>query len=397
MSSAVPPPGQPGWSPSPASGPPVDGSSSASAVTLRPPADGGMSAPSADPAQRPPGVSASAERAAGPRADPSASEIAASPAEIAATAGRIATAVGVAVVGLGLPLRLILAAIIARGHVLIEDNPGLGKTLLARSLAGALGLDFRRLQFTPDLLPSDVTGSYLYHPGRSEFRFQPGPLFTGLLLADEINRTPPKTQSALLEAMQEGQVSVEGTTHPLPRPFQVIATANQIEFEGTYALPEAQLDRFLIRTRLGYPPPQGEAEMLRRRVARARTDPEVTAVLDGPGLLRLQEGVEHIAVDSDIINYCVGLAVASRNHPAVEAGVSPRGTQALMILARSWAALDGRGFVVPEDVKQVAVPALAHRLVLGIQAFQTISGEEVVRELLASVPVPPSRHAPQRP
>ncbi|MTD14175.1 AAA domain-containing protein [Nakamurella sp. YIM 132087] len=317
--------------------------------------------------------------------------------EIAQSAARIAEAVGTAVVGHGVPLRLTLAAILAGGHVLIEDNPGLGKTLLARSLAGALGLDFRRLQFTPDLLPSDVTGSYLYHPGKAAFDFQPGPVFTGLLLADEINRTPPKTQSALLEAMQEGQVSVEGTTHPLPQPFHVIATANQIEYEGTYALPEAQLDRFLVRTRLGYPPPQAEAEMLRRRIHRAAPDPVVAPVTDAAGLRRLQAGVEQVGVDPDIIGYCVNLAVASRRHPSVEAGVSPRGTQALLLLARAWAALDGRGFVIPEDVKDVAVAALAHRLVLTLQAYQTVSSEDVISQLLATVAAPPSRRgAPRR-
>lgn len=320
----------------------------------------------------------------------------ASPAEIAHTAGRLADAVGTAVVGNGYPLRLALAAILAGGHVLFEDNPGLGKTLLARSLAGALGLEFRRLQFTPDLLPSDITGSYLYHPGKAEFTFQPGPVFAGLLLADEINRTPPKTQSALLEAMQEGQVSVEGNTHQLPRPFHVIATANQIEYEGTYALPEAQLDRFLIRTRLGYPPPQAEVEMLRRRISRASGDPTVAAVTNPEKLLRLQAGVERVEADADIIGYCVDLATASRRHSSVEAGVSPRGTQALL-LARAWAVLDGRGFVLPEDVKAVAIAGLGHRLVLTLQAnAESVSGEDVVRHLLATVPTPPTLRASAR-
>ncbi len=318
----------------------------------------------------------------------------AGPAEIADTAGRIAEAVGTAVVGNGYPLRLALAAILAGGHILFEDNPGLGKTLLARSLAAALGLDFRRLQFTPDLLPSDITGSYLYHPGRAEFAFQPGPVFTGLLLADEVNRTPPKTQSALLEAMQEGQVSVEGHTHRLPRPFHVLATANQIEYEGTYALPEAQLDRFLIRTRLGYPVPEAEAEMLRRRVARASPEQPVVAVIGPTQLLRLQAGVERVQVDADIIGYCVDLATASRRHHSVEAGVSPRGTQALLLLARSWAVLSGRAFVLPEDVKAVATAGLGHRLVLTLQAnAESVSGEDVVRQLLASVPTPPTLRA----
>ncbi|WP_353648295.1 MoxR family ATPase [Nakamurella sp. A5-74] len=318
--------------------------------------------------------------------------------EVAAVAGRIAAAVGGAMVGNTAALRMALAAILAGGHVLVEDNPGLGKTLMARSLAGALGLEFRRLQFTPDLLPADITGSYLYNPGTAEFTFQPGPVFAGLLLADELNRTPPKTQSALLEAMQEGQVSVEGTTHPLPSPFHVIATANQIEYEGTYALPEAQLDRFAVRLRLGYPTAQSELEMLRRRVGRAAGDPAVSAVIDAAGLRALQAGVERVAVDADVIGYCVDLARASRGHEAVEAGVSPRGTQTLMLMARAWAVLEGRTFVLPEDVKSVAVQTLSHRLVLRLQAYaDSLTAEEVVRGLLSTVPTPPSLRARTEP
>ncbi len=313
------------------------------------------------------------------------------PAEVARRAGAIADAVGTAVVGHRHALLMSLAAILAGGHVLIEDNPGLGKTLLARSLSGALGLEFRRLQFTPDLLPADITGSYLYHPGTGEFRFQAGPIFCGLLLADELNRTPPKTQSALLEAMQEGQVSVEGNTHPLPAPFHVIATANQIEYEGTYPLPEAQLDRFLVRLRLGYPSGDAEHEMLRRRIARAAGDPPVEPVTGPAGLLRLQRSVEQVRVDEDVMGYCVDLARASRSHPSVEVGISPRGTQALLLLARTWAVLDGRGFVLPEDVKQVAVPAWGHRLVLKLQAYaDAVSAEDVVAGLLSSVSAPPA-------
>jgi len=342
--------------------------------------------PQRDPTQLPQGVQHSALRDPQQQAQPAG--------DIAASAGRIAQAVSGAMVGNWPALRMSLTAILAGGHVLIEDNPGLGKTLMARSLAGAIGLDFRRLQFTPDLLPADITGSYLYNPGTAEFTFQPGPVFAGLLLADELNRTPPKTQSALLEAMQEGQVSVEGTTHRLPRPFHVIATANQIEYEGTYALPEAQLDRFAVRIRLGYPTAESEMEMLRRRIDRASGDPTVQPVIDPEGLLALQRGVEQIAVDTDVIGYCVNLARASRNHDAVEAGVSPRGTQTLLLLARAWAVLAGRSYVLPEDVKEVAVPALGHRMVLKLQAYaDAMSGEDVVRSLLATVPTPPSRRA----
>ncbi len=313
------------------------------------------------------------------------------PQEVARQAGRIAAAVAGAVVGHGRAVRLALAALLAGGHVLIEDNPGLGKTLLARSLAGALGLEFRRLQFTPDLLPADITGSYLYHPGSGEFSFQAGPIFCGLLLADELNRTPPKTQSALLEAMQEGQVSIEGRTHRLPEPFHVIATANQIEYEGTYPLPEAQLDRFLIRLRLGYPSGDEEQQMLRRRIARAAGDPRVAPVTDPAGLLTLQRSVEQVRVDEDVMGYCVDLARASRTHVAVEVGISPRGTQALLLLARTWAVLDGRGFVLPEDVKQVAVSGWGHRLVLKLQAYaDAVSADGVVTDLLSTVAAPPA-------
>jgi MoxR-like ATPase len=319
------------------------------------------------------------------------------PDAVARRAGEIAAAVGGAVVGHQRALRLALAAILAGGHVLIEDNPGLGKTLLARSLAGALGLDFRRLQFPPDLLPADITGSYLYHPGSGDFRFQAGPVFCGLLLADELNRTPPKTQSALLEAMQEGQVSVEGRTHRLPAPFHVIATANQIEYEGTYPLPEAQLDRFLVRIRLGYPSGDAEQEMLRRRIQRAAGDPTVAPVTDPAGLIALQRSVEQVRVDEDVMGYCVDLARASRSHGSVDVGISPRGTQALLLLARTWAVLDGRGFVLPEDVKAVAVPAWGHRLVLKLQAYaDAVSADDIVTGLLASVPAPPADRADHR-
>lgn len=312
-------------------------------------------------------------------------------ADIGAYAARITQAVGEAVVGHERPLRMSLAAILAGGHILIEDNPGLGKTLLARSLAGALGLEFRRLQFTPDLMPADITGSYLYHPGTGEFRFQPGPIFAGLLLADELNRTPPKTQSALLEAMQEGQVSVEGNTHRLPHPFHVIATANTIEYEGTYPLPEAQLDRFLVRLRLGYPDGDAEVAMLRRRIDRASGDPAIAPVIDASQLEKLQQALEYVQVDDDIVGYCVDLSRASRRHTSVDVGISPRGTQALLLLARAWAVLAGRGFVLPEDVKEVAEAALAHRLVLNLAAHaESVTPESVISALLATVPAPPA-------
>ena len=312
-------------------------------------------------------------------------------AEIAETCGEVLSAVGTVVVGRTRTLRLAMAAVLAGGHVLFEDVPGLGKTLMARSVAQALGLDFRRLQCTPDLLPADVTGSFLYDPATREFVFRKGPLFAGLLLADEINRTTPKTQSALLEAMQERQVTVEGRTFPLPRPFHVLATANPIEYEGTYPLPEAQLDRFLLRLDVGYPPPDEEAEVLRRRLARRQEETLVDAVVDADRFAALQAGVERVAVDEDVLRYCVDLAVATRSHPSVDVGASPRGAQALVLVARALAVLDGRDYVLPEDVKECAVAALAHRLTLRAEVWTSgLTDTLVINELLGSVPGPAS-------
>ncbi len=313
------------------------------------------------------------------------------PAEVAAVAGQVLDRVGTAVVGHAGVLRLALATVLAGGHVLFEDVPGTGKTLTAATMASTLGLDFRRIQCTPDLLPADVTGSFVYDPGTSGFTFTPGPVFTGLLLADEINRTTPKTQSALLEAMQERQVTVEGRTFPLPRPFHVLATANPVEFEGTYPLPEAQLDRFLARLSFGYPSAVDEAEVLTRRIARRRERIEVDAVVDADQLLALQAGVEAVDVDPDVVSYCVRLAAATRTHTAVDIGASPRGSAALVLLARALAVLDARDFVVPEDVKAVAVPALAHRLTLRAETWSSgVSAEAVVAQLLGQVPAPAS-------
>jgi MoxR-like ATPase len=314
--------------------------------------------------------------------------------QISESAGAVLAAVGTAVVGGGRTLRLALAAVLAGGHVLLEDVPGLGKTLLARSLAQALGLEFRRLQCTPDLLPADVTGSFLYDPAAREFTFREGPVFAGLLLADEINRTPPKTQSALLEAMQERQVTVEGRTFALPRPFHVLATANPVEYEGTYPLPEAQLDRFLLRLDIGYPAGDDEVEVLRRRLARRREETEVPAVVDTARLRALQAGVEAVGVDEDVLRYCVDLCAATRAHASVEVGASPRGAQALVLVARALAVLDGRDFVLPEDVKECAVAALAHRLTMRAETWSSgTTGVQVVTELLGSVPGPASTRA----
>ncbi len=292
-------------------------------------------------------------------------------------------------------LELVLAGILAGGHVLLEDLPGLGKTLTARSFAQALGLDFRRLQFTPDLLPADVTGSFLYDQRAGDFSFRAGPVFTNLLLADEINRTPPKTQAALLEAMQEKQVSVEGVTYRLDPPFHVLATANPIEYEGTYPLPEAQLDRFLMRVSFGYPTLDEEWDVLRRRMARREEEAKLDPVVDAETLLRMQEALEDVVVEDSIGRYIVSLTAATREHPSVLVGASPRGSLALLLLARARAALAGRDYVIPEDIKEIAVPALAHRITLRPEMWlRRIDPSFVVSEVLAKMPAPASGALP---
>jgi len=300
--------------------------------------------------------------------------------------------VGEAVVGKRHELALVLAAVLAGGHVLLEDFPGLGKTLAARSFAQTLGLTFRRVQFTPDLVPADITGSFAYDQGAGEFAFRPGPLFAGLVLADEINRTPPKTQSALLEAMQERQVTVEGQTFALPDPFCVLATANPVEYEGTYPLPEAQLDRFLLRVSFGYLAPEDEWQVLERRLGRRQEELLLAPVTDPAGLLEMRRSVESVDVDESLSRYCVALAAATRRRPEVQVGASPRGALALVLTARALAVLRGRDYVVPEDVKDVGEAALAHRLTLRPESWmQRISPVEVVRAVLGEVAVPTSR------
>jgi MoxR-like ATPase len=298
------------------------------------------------------------------------------------------------VVGRRPALTLILTAVLARGHVLIEDLPGLGKTLIARCFAGALGLEFKRVQFTPDLLPADLLGSTIYDMQSGRFEFRPGPIFGNLLLADEINRTPPKTQAALLEAMAERQVSIDGVTHPLPDPFIVLATDNPIEYEGTYPLPEAQLDRFTIRLELRYLSEQNEASMLRRRLDRGSADPTVDRVVDARDLIAMREAVEQVTVHEDVLQYVVSLAVASRHHPQVAVGASPRAELDLVQLARARALLAGRDYVIPEDVKALAVPAMAHRISLRPEMWvRQVRTADVVEELLRRLPVPRTRGA----
>ena len=314
--------------------------------------------------------------------------------ELRDRATRVLDEVERAVVGKRPTLELILIAVLCDGHVLLEDYPGLAKTLAARSFAQATSLRFSRIQFTPDLMPSDVTGSSVFDQRRTEFTFLPGPIFTNLLLADEINRAPPKTQAALLEAMQEQQVTTEGETRALERPFVVLATQNPIEYEGTYPLPEAQLDRFLIRTGLGYPSREHELELLARRLDRGMDDVELRSVVDAETLISMQRALEQVHVSEAIEGYIVDLVTATRDSKRLAVGASPRGSLALLKLSRAKAAVAGRDFVVPEDVKAVAVPALAHRLTLRPELWvQRIRGEDVVAEALETVPTPPAEDA----
>jgi MoxR-like ATPase len=293
------------------------------------------------------------------------------------------------VVGRRRALDLVLLGILGRGHVLLEDVPGLGKTMMARSFSEALGLTFSRVQFTPDLLPADLTGLSVFDPATNGFEFRPGPVFSQLLLADEINRTPPKTQAALLEAMAEEQVSSDGETRALPQPFVVLATDNPIEYEGTYALPEAQLDRFLLRVSLGYLSPDDEQELLRRRVANGWSRPRLTAVVDAPTLVAMRDSLEAVQVEPPVLRYVVDIVDATRSHPQVTVGASPRGGLALVALARGQAVLDGRDYVTPEDVKAVAGVALAHRISLRPELWvRRVSGADVVEDVLGTVPVP---------
>ena len=309
-------------------------------------------------------------------------------------AAEILDEVETAVVGKRDALTMVLSAILAGGHVLLEDFPGLGKTLAARSFAQTLGLDFKRAQFTPDLLPADLTGSFVFDQRAGDFAFREGPLFTGLLLADEINRTPPKTQAALLEAMQERQVTVEGQTFLLQAPFHVLATANPVEYEGTYPLPEAQLDRFLMRVSFGYPTAAEEAQVLRRRVARQREEQTLRPVTDAAGLLGMQAAIETVTVDDSIHDYCVALAAATRAHRHVLVGASPRGALALMLTARAYAVVRGRDYVTPEDVKAVAEPVLAHRVTIKPELWMSnASGASVVGSVLNTVATPSAREA----
>ena len=318
-------------------------------------------------------------------------------ADVGRLAGRVLDEVERAVVGKRDALELVLLGLLADGHVLLDDFPGLAKTLIARSFAQVVSLRFARVQFTPDLMPSDVTGSSIYNQRLGDFEFRPGPVFANLLLGDEINRSPPKTQAALLEAMQERQVTIDGVTRPLERPFLVVATQNPIEYEGTYPLPEAQLDRFLLRLSVGYPSPEAEWAMLARRLERTGDEVQLSQVATPADLLAMQRAVEDVHVAESVGRYIVELVGATRSSPRVQVGASPRGTLALLKLARAKAAMAGRDFVTPEDVKAVAVPALAHRLILRPELWvRRVRTEDVVAELLEQVPTPPPEAEPAR-
>jgi MoxR-like ATPase len=309
--------------------------------------------------------------------------------QTAAQAERVLDQIERAVVGKRAALELVLLGFLADGHVLIEDFPGLAKTLIARSFAQAFDMTFTRIQFTPDLMPSDVTGSSIFNQRSGDFEFRPGPIFTNLLLGDEINRAPPKTQAALLEAMQERQVTIEGRSNPLERPFLVVATQNPIEYEGTYPLPEAQLDRFLLRLRVGYPARDDEWALLEQRVERAADEIRLAPVTDRNGLLEMQQALEQVHVSPAVGYYIVDLVGATRASQRAQVGASPRGALALLKLARAKAILGGRDFVTPDDVKAVAVPALSHRLMLKPELWvQRVRPEDVVREVLDTVPTP---------
>jgi MoxR-like ATPase len=311
--------------------------------------------------------------------------------EVARLSNRLLDEVERAVVGKRDALELVLLGVLADGHVLIEDYPGLAKTLIARSFAQVMRLRFARIQFTPDLMPSDVTGSSIYDQRTAEFEFRPGPVFANLLLADEINRAPPKTQAALLEAMQERQVTVEGETRTLERPFLVLATQNPIEYEGTYPLPEAQLDRFLLRISVGYPSREDELGVLERRRERRSDEIVLDPIVDAETLREMQLALEDVHVSEPVGYYVVDVVRSTREAPSIQVGASPRGSLAILKLARGKAALAGRDFVTPDDVKAVAVPALAHRLSLRPELWvQRVRAEDVVLERLESVPTPPA-------
>jgi MoxR-like ATPase len=312
--------------------------------------------------------------------------------EAGETCQRVVSQVKKVIVGKDAVLEKVMLAVLSNSHILFEDYPGLAKTLVARSFALSMGCDFSRIQFTPDLLPADITGTYIYNVKTSEFELRRGPVFTNVLLADEINRAPPKTQAALLEAMQEHQATLDGKTHPITDPFIVIATQNPIEYEGVYPLPEAQLDRFLVRLQLGYPNRSDEVEILKRRMQRAQEEIRLEPVVDGETILELQKTVEGIHVDDDVLGYVTDIVQATRAQRQVEVGASPRGSLAIFKLARARAVFHGRDYVIPDDVKDIAGPALAHRMIMKAESWvKGIDPRVIIDEILKTIPVPKTK------
>jgi len=308
---------------------------------------------------------------------------------VAETCDRILTELTTAIVGKELVLRKILIGVLANAHILIEDYPGLAKTVIAKSLAVTVGCKFARVQFTPDLLPADITGTYIYNQKSSDFELREGPIFTNILLADEINRSPPKTQSALLEAMQERQTTLDGKTHHLDNPFVVIATQNPIEFEGVYQLPEAQLDRFIMRLRIGYPDRNSEVEILKRRITRKTDDFSLKTIVPSTTLLEMQDTVEGVHADDGVLSYITDIVRETRTHNQVEIGASPRGSLALLKLARANAAISGRDYVIPDDVKAVCSEALTHRIIPKASSWvRGFDASSIIDEIVRRVPVP---------
>jgi MoxR-like ATPase len=309
--------------------------------------------------------------------------------EVAASSARVVAEVGKAIVNKQAVLEQILAAMLSTGHILLEDYPGLAKTLIANSFAHSLGMAFKRIQFTPDLLPGDITGGFIFNRAENQFILRKGPIFTNILLADEINRASPRTQSALLEAMQENQVTLEGDTEQLPDPFITIATQNPIEYEGTFPLPEAQLDRFLIKLSVGYPSADDEQEILRRRRERKQDLVELSPVLSGEDFLAMRRAIEEIYLHPDLERYIVAIITKTRNHRQVTVGASPRGSLALLKLSRAWAAMQGRVYVLPDDVKRFIVPALRHRLILQPDLWTSPrAADTILMEIIQTTPVP---------
>jgi MoxR-like ATPase len=309
--------------------------------------------------------------------------------DVSEACNRILKELNATIVGKEPVLRKILVGLLANSHMLIEDYPGLAKTVIAKSLATTVGCKFTRVQFTPDLLPADITGSYVYNQKSSEFELRRGPVFTNILLADEINRSPPKTQAALLEAMQERQTTLDGRTHHLEDPFIVLATQNPIEFEGVYQLPEAQLDRFIMRIRIGYPDKDSEMEILRRRIRRCTDDFSVNTIVDAKTLLDMQRAVEDVHADDDVLSYITDLVRGTRVHAQVEIGASPRGSLALLKLARANAALAGRDYILPDDVKAICSEALSHRVIPKAASWiHGFDASQIIDDILRKTPVP---------